>query len=96
MFQFIFLPARHTPLVLLIHPPVTLLPLADSLSAPHMHEYFNKTGKIVFPYYKSLKHAPHYALVWHNNRSHGSTNRSAIRTRIFMMELFGPCGLQDN
>lgn len=53
----------------------------DSLLAPiaaHMHEYFIKTGKIVFSYYKLLAHASHYfyamyifcALCWGDGNIH--------------------------
>lgn len=54
-----FLLKMHVEYVFNLFSPPTPL---RSLSAAHMHEYFNITGKIVFPFYKLLKHASKFLL----------------------------------
>lgn len=53
-FQFIF-----CSLLIHLNPHMPPDPLLAPIAA-HMHEYFIKTGKIVFSYYKLLAHASHY------------------------------------
>lgn len=50
MFSIYFLPASYSP---------SATPLLAPIAA-HMYEYFNISGKIVFPYYKLLEHVSFY------------------------------------